>query len=56
MDHLMMILWEAGYHLPPTTPTPKSPEIKPAKGHCQHCGRKIGRGLHRHEKKCGAKK
>jgi hypothetical protein len=51
----MQVLWEAGYHLPPA-PIPKKPAESPKKGHCKHCGRKVGRGLHRHEKACGAKR
>lgn len=50
MDLEFMILWEAGYDLPPTTPKPQPRE----KGTCRHCGKKIGRGVHFHEKACEA--
>lgn len=50
MDLAFMTLWEAGYFLPPANP-PK-PEKTVLKGHCQHCGKKVGKGLFRHEKAC----
>jgi len=45
-----MSLWEAGYNLPPTSP-PQPEQPKP-KGVCRHCGKRVGRGLHFHEKAC----
>lgn len=57
MDLAYMTLWEAGYFLPPDPPR-KSTVAEPVslnpveKGCCKHCGRKIGRGLHFHEKAC----
>lgn len=55
-----MTLWEAGYHLPPADQPAPAKAIEPAKvvpkGHCKHCGRKVGKGLWRHEKACGGAK
>lgn len=47
-------LWEAGYDLPPEIDDWAEPEAQKAvaKGHCRHCGKKIGKGLHFHEKSC----
>lgn len=50
MDIALMSLWEAGYNLPPTSP-PQPEQPKP-KGVCRHCGKRVGRGLHFHEKAC----
>jgi hypothetical protein len=50
MDLAYEYLWAAGYDLPP-----EHEQAKPApvtKGHCPHCGKKIGRGLHFHMKAC----
>lgn len=52
MNLAFMLLWEAGYHLAPTPPKPEKTVLK---GHCQHCGKKIGKGLFRHEKACKVK-
>lgn len=51
MNLAFMTLWEAGYDLPPDPPKPEP--VKPAlKGHCRHCGKKIGKGVHFHERSC----
>lgn len=50
-----MTLWEAGYFLPPASSVPAIAKEAVLKGHCQHCGKKIGKGLFRHEKACKVK-
>jgi len=49
-----MTLWMAGYDLPSEPPQAKTahPPAPTPKGCCKHCGKKIGRGLHFHEKAC----
>lgn len=57
MDLAYMTLWEAGYFLPPNhTKGLKSSQKPIKKGCCKHCGKKIGRGLHFHEKACKEQK
>lgn len=50
----MMTLWMAGYDLPSELTRAKQiPITAPVEnGCCKHCGKKIGRGLHFHEKAC----
>lgn len=56
MDLAMMTLMEAGYLLPPDpAPVVKAsaiPTQPAAKGCCIHCGKRVGRGLHFHQKAC----
>jgi len=51
----MLALWGAECDLPPE-PKMAGPASILEKGCCKHCRKKIGRGLHFHEKACGGDK
>jgi hypothetical protein len=44
-------IWQKAALLSPPAVSPPA-EITAQKGHCRHCGKKIGRGLHFHERAC----
>lgn len=55
MDPIMLFLWGAEEILPPEQEPQKRATVI-EKGCCKHCGKKVGRGLHFHEKSCGGSK
>lgn len=51
MNLAAIAIWQKAVLVPPSVASPKTEIITP-KGHCRHCGKKIGRGLHFHERAC----
>lgn len=51
MDIVTLAFWGAEL-IPPSEPKKGKPLPVLQKGCCKHCGKKIGRGLHFHEKAC----
>ena len=51
MQLAYLTLWEAGYLSPSANPKEQVKQV-PKRGHCKHCGKKIGKGIRKHQREC----